>query len=138
MIVDNFLQGIWSEKFLKGGGYWLLAAAGIGSAVGTALGIALYPSFLCYFISGFMMVGASVVYIGRRGAILGTTGGLTAGLALAIMHSGSISASILEGLLCTIAGIIIGFVPIFPNLKMNARYIQQGIRSSNMMQQSTV
>lgn len=134
-ISPKFEQGLWNQKFFKGGGYWLLTGAGCGAILGACLSFALDPFYTCYFMSGFMLLGASVVYIGRRGAILGTTGGMVVGLTLGVIHSGSISASIVEGILCMFSGIAIGFVPIFPSLKINTRYIQQGLRSTALATQ---
>ncbi|GFE54939.1 type I repeat containing protein [Babesia ovis] len=81
-------------------------------------------------LTSFMLLGSSVVYIGRRGAILGAVGGLTVGLTLGVIHSGSTSAIIIEGILCMFAGVTIGFIPLFPTLKINSRYIDQGLRAA--------
>ncbi|EDO06603.1 putative integral membrane protein [Babesia bovis T2Bo] len=125
-----FSQGMWSRKFLRGGGYWVLGGAGCGIVLGVSLGFTLNSYYIPYFFSGFMLLGASIIYIGRRGAILGTVGGLMVGLTLGVIHSGSASAIIVEGILCMLAGVTIGFIPIFPNLKMNSRYIDQGLRAA--------
>lgn len=111
----------------------MILAAFIGALIGVCLSFALGIHYICYFLSGCLLVGASVVYIGRRGAILGITGGAIIGITLGSVHRGSIGASIVEGIICTAAGVSIGFLPIFPNLKINARYIQQGLRSSSLL-----
>ncbi|CDR94050.1 membrane protein, putative [Babesia bigemina] len=128
-----FSQGMWSLKFYQSGGFCILGAAFAGLLLGMCLGFSLGTYYMAYLISGFMLLGAAVIYVGRRGAVLGAVGGTIVGLTLGVSHSGSVSAVVVEGVLCLFAGIAIGFIPIFPNLKINVRYIQHGVRANAML-----
>ncbi|KAK2195489.1 hypothetical protein BdWA1_003165 [Babesia duncani] len=124
-----FSNGFWNKKFFKSGGWWIVLAALCGGLFGICLGLLIFPISGIFLASGFMLIGVSIVYVGRRGAIIGGIGGLEVGMTFGALHSNSVSAIFIEGILCSFAGVAIGFIPIFPNLKINVRYIQHGLRS---------
>ncbi|AFZ79576.1 hypothetical protein BEWA_024250 [Theileria equi strain WA] len=123
-----FSHGLWSKKLFKGGGCWMIVAALCGIIFGSCLGYMISIPLIPLMAMGFMLLGVAFILVGRRGAILGGIAGIQIGLAFGSINFSSIGAIITEGVLCSFAGICIGFIPIFPDMRINARYIQLGLR----------
>lgn len=80
-----------------------------------------------------MALFAAVILLGKRGAWLGALGGLgcggaVGGLAYPSLGPPGAAVAAVVGLLL---GIVLGFAPIFRDLKINERYITAGLRSSS-------
>ncbi|EAN32902.1 putative integral membrane protein [Theileria parva strain Muguga] len=115
------------RKYMNGGGWWLMLSALVGMLFGIFMGVIMNYSMIILGFS-FMLLSVSALLLGRRGMLVGAISGLEVGAVFGTINSGSVSAIITEALLCCFAGVAIGFVPMFPNIKINARYIQRSLK----------
>ncbi|EPT31953.1 hypothetical protein TGME49_221180 [Toxoplasma gondii ME49] len=126
-----FSKGFFSSMFFRGGGFAILLSASVGLLGGGLTGGLVrgcWPGAL-YLGGGLMAFSVSVVLLGKRGAGVGAVGGLLAGASTAaLIHPGALSVS-LGCLVGFLLGIVVGFAPIFRELKMNSRYIRYGFES---------
>ncbi|XP_952093.1 uncharacterized protein TA14210 [Theileria annulata] len=121
-----FSKGL-GRKYMNGGGWWLMLSALLGMLFGCLVGVIMRYSMLILGFS-FMLLSVSALLLGRMGMVVGGVAGLEIGSIFGTINSGSISRIIFEALLCCFAGVAIGFVPMFPNIKINARYIQRSLK----------
>ncbi|KEP63192.1 UNVERIFIED_CONTAM: hypothetical protein HHA_221180 [Hammondia hammondi] len=126
-----FSKGFFSSMFFRGGGFAILVSASaglLGGGLAGGLVRGCWPGAL-YLGGGLMAFSVSVVLLGKRGAGVGALGGLLAGASTAaLIHPGALSVS-LGCVVGFLLGIVVGFAPIFRELKMNSRYIRYGLES---------
>ncbi|KEP61406.1 UNVERIFIED_CONTAM: hypothetical protein HHA_320260 [Hammondia hammondi] len=129
MTASLFSRGLWSSTFYRGGGNWLVVASVTGALTGGLVG-----GLVTYCVAGglglaagLMTLCCSILLVGRRGAWLGAMGGvLTGGVVGGMINTGGLAVALGAGV-GLLLGIICGFAPVARQLKVNERYIRQGM-----------
>ncbi|KFG58766.1 putative transmembrane domain protein [Toxoplasma gondii RUB] len=132
MTASLFSRGLWSSTFYRGGGNWLVVASVTGALTGGLVG-----GLVTYCVAGglglaagLMTLCCSILLVGRRGAWLGAMGGvLTGGVVGGMINTGGLAFALGAGV-GLLLGIICGFAPVARQLKVNERYIRQGMAAS--------
>eukprot|EP00921_Rhytidocystis_pertsovi_P003142 GHVQ01005248.1.p1 GENE.GHVQ01005248.1~~GHVQ01005248.1.p1 ORF type:complete len:551 (+),score=68.36 GHVQ01005248.1:175-1827(+) len=133
MTSQLFTRGLKSRAFYNGGGYWIITACLTGFLIGSLVG-----GLVTSCAAGALPMGAamsnlfaSVVLVGKRGAWLGSVGGLGVGGIGGLMAKTEASLGLALGLsIGFLVGLIIGFVPFMRDLKINDRYIRRGLMAA--------
>ncbi|UKK01919.2 thrombospondin, type I repeat containing protein [Theileria orientalis] len=122
-----------AKKYMNGGGWWILLSALLGNGIGCFAGYMLDYSVLALGFS-FMLFGVSFLLVGSRAMVIGGISGAEIGIILGVIRGGSISSIIVHTIFCFCAGFAIGYVPVFPNIKVNSRYIDKSLRKSDTIE----
>ncbi|SJK86238.1 hypothetical protein BMR1_03g00450 [Babesia microti strain RI] len=119
-----FSKGFYSTKFYKGGGTLMVFMAMEGNLFGLFLGwIVWHDLNTSISVAGpSMCLFVAVILLGPRGATLGGFGGFTLGFVFGNFICNSINSMVLWSTVGICCGSIIGFLPVFPSLKINQRY----------------
>ncbi|PFH36159.1 hypothetical protein BESB_043510 [Besnoitia besnoiti] len=135
MMAGLFSRGLWSSTFYKGGGYWLIGSALLGGLTGGLVGglVSECVAGGLGLAAGLMALFCSFLLVGRRGAWLGAMGGVLTGAVIgALARSGGFAIGLGAGI-GLLVGVIGGFAPVARQLKVNERYIRQGMMASSLV-----
>ncbi|CDR96589.1 hypothetical protein, conserved [Babesia bigemina] len=122
-----YSSGLSSSTFYRNGGAMMIIMAAAGACLGVALSLFLGFCMMntLAFAGPMMSLFVAAVLMGKRGVLLGSFGGMCAGLPIGSMmqsHEVGISLGAIIGIL---VGGIVGICPFFRNLDMNQRYINK-------------
>ncbi|CBZ50520.1 putative transmembrane domain-containing protein [Neospora caninum Liverpool] len=134
MMASLFSRGLWSSTFYRGGGNWLIGSSVMGAVTGGLVGglVTQCVAGGLGLAAGLMTLCCSILLVGRRGAWLGAMGGILTGAVVGAMINTGGFAIALGGSIGLLLGVICGFAPIARQLKVNERYIRQGMAAAAM------
>lgn len=107
-----------------------MGVAALGFTTGGLIGALVPPA--CWagalYLGGFLVsLFLSFVLLGRRGALLGSFGGVGAGGVIGFFTEAGPMGIVIGMVLGLLFGIVIGFAPICRGLKINERYVRASL-----------